>query len=159
MPGQARAFYPGREIPHPGQRLQLAQPCARVLAAEHRLDTVRRVQRLGLGVSGYRLGQQRRRSHRNGAAAALERGVSYLTVLDAEVEMQLVAAQRIYPFRFVRVALRPPEVTRAPGMVQDQLPVQLPQLPGRGLRHGQPPKISFARPSAVTSRSTSSRLL
>jgi hypothetical protein len=98
-----------------------------------------------------RLGHHRGGGNRDRAALAQELGVLHPAVLNLEVDVHLVAAERVVSVGFGIALLGHSEVARLAVMVQDQLLVQFAQL-----AH---PKISFTLAIAAAKASTSLSVL
>src|SRR6516225_841616 len=156
VPGEARALHAGGELAHARERRELSQAGRRFLVAGHGGDRAvearEQLVRLGGGLALHRLGQERRRGGRDGAALAGEARVAHAVSVDLEHEHELVAAERIAPTGAVRGVRQRPEVPRVLGVVQDHLLVEVSQV-------GHQPKISSTRRTPAARRSTSVRVL
>src|SRR5262249_16815086 len=129
MPGERRAFHARRKLAHTGKNHKLAQvvgvsrfPHHEVAEAlENRLDLLDRFALEALGHDG-------RRGLRDRAARALEAQILHAPVLDPEVNLHFVAAERVVAVRAAVRVFELLEVTRPLVVVQDRLLVTIAQI-------------------------------
>src|SRR5262245_34925763 len=138
MPREAGAFYAGWVFAHSaesGELVQVLGGLVVVSACEQIVDLIEETQSVEHTGALHALGHQRRGRHGDRAAAALEADVSYRSVGEADVQSELVAAERIDCRDHASRVRDLAEVSRVTVVIEDHLPVEL-----LNLIHGRSPR-------------------
>jgi hypothetical protein len=154
VPGERRAFHPRGKFPNARERLELAElRAARRLAVGHQVVELleERLHLLDLAALE-RLGHEGRGGRGDGAAPAFERHVADHAILDLEVHLHVVAAERVVALRLVARAVHRMAVPRRLVVVEDQLLVEVAQFAAHA-------KSLRASSMPAASASTSPRVL
>src|SRR5215472_65264 len=120
-----------------------------VFAAHHPMEAAEDLVGLGGGLSLQCLGHHGPGGARYGASSGLERNVLDAIAVHGDVDLALVAAQRVEAFGLLRSAFKDAEVPRRLGVLQDHFLVDV-------LEFRHQPRISFTFSMPRTSASISS---
>ena len=132
MPRENRAFHARRKFVHARKHSQLADIAFDFPSGDHFVDLLERLLSVGLLFSLEALSEQGRRGLGNAATVADEADVFDNVSFHREVELQLIAAQRIVSLREKAGIGQLMEIARLFAMVEDDLLIQIAQL----VKHG-----------------------
>ena len=144
----------GRKFPQAGQHGQFAEVgwACRLVAGEHGVKTAEQGFGLGDAAAFQRLAHKRGGGGRNGAADTVETDIMDDSVHHLQLQVELVAAQRIEAFGPVAELGQRTEIARPPAVVDDYFLIQIVQV-------GDHANISRTLRSPPNSASTSRRVL
>src|SRR5690606_21166707 len=160
VPGERGALDPHRKLPHAGKDRELAQfvEIGGLLAGcrEHRLKASEKPERLDHTVLADGFGHQRCRCLRNRASAAGEPHVADDIGVNAHLDMNPIAAERVVALGLTGRIRQGPEVPRPSIVVENQFLVELGQVRHQYLRRTRagawPPPTSGPCPTAAPRR-------
>src|SRR5579883_2931050 len=151
MPGEGRTFDARRILPHAAKDNQLAQ-----IAADGRIgrqkvvELIHQLHSLFARFSLQAFGHERGRSGGDGAAGAFETGILDDVSIHLQIQLELIAAQRVIAFGLAVGVGERVMVPRAFAVVEDGLLVEV-------VNHS--PNTSFTLYSPAASASISPRVL